>query len=185
MDRRAPAAAASFRCPAACAREAVPSPAGGAGGDDSRGRPAEHTPSRSKAWIIWLTYSVADLAQVIRQRCGGDSRHGFRRESSARVHLKLTALVLDLAFREDKARHRAKNTAQNMTTLRHFALNIIKSDPNRKLGVANTRKRAGWDRECLIKLLTNFKQRSGSCVSRAGCWAPKRGSSGRHALIHR
>jgi len=42
-----------------------------------------------------------------------------------------------------------------MTTLRHFALNIIKSDADRKLGVANTRKRAGWDRDYLVKLLTN------------------------------
>jgi predicted transposase YbfD/YdcC len=63
--------------------------------------------------------------------------------------------VLDLAFREDEARHRAKNTAQNMTTLRHFALNIIKSDSKRKLGVANSRKRAGWDRNYLIELLTH------------------------------
>lgn len=63
--------------------------------------------------------------------------------------------VLDLAFREDEARHRARHAAENMTTLRHFALNIIKSDPDRKLGVANTRKRAGWDRSYLIKLLTN------------------------------
>ncbi len=62
--------------------------------------------------------------------------------------------VLDLAFREDDARHRAKHTAQNMTTLRHFALNIIKADPDRKLGVANCRKRAGWDRDYLVKLLT-------------------------------
>ena len=62
--------------------------------------------------------------------------------------------VLDLAFREDEARHRAKNTAQNMTTLRHFALNIVKQDPDRKLGVANSRKRAGWDRDYLIKLMT-------------------------------
>ena len=62
--------------------------------------------------------------------------------------------VLDMAFREDEARHRAKNTAQNMTTLRHFALNIIKSSKGRKLGVANTRKRAGWDRSFLISLLT-------------------------------
>jgi len=62
--------------------------------------------------------------------------------------------VLDLAFREDEARHRAKNTAENMTTLRHFALDIIKSDKKRKLGVANTRKRAGWDRNYLIELLT-------------------------------
>lgn len=48
----------------------------------------------------------------------------------------------------------APNTAQNMTTLRHFALNIIKSDPNRKLGIANSRKRAGWDRNYLIELMT-------------------------------
>jgi predicted transposase YbfD/YdcC len=63
--------------------------------------------------------------------------------------------VLDLAFREDEARHRARNTARNMTTLRHFALDIIKSDPHRKLGVANTRKRAGWDRAYLLELLTH------------------------------
>lgn len=63
--------------------------------------------------------------------------------------------VLDMAFREDEARHRAKNTAQNMAVLRHFALNIIKLDKDRKLGVANSRKRAGWDRGYLVKLLTN------------------------------
>lgn len=63
--------------------------------------------------------------------------------------------VLDMAFREDEARHRAGNTAQNMTTLRHFALNLIKRDSKRKLGVANSRKRAGWDRNYLIELLAN------------------------------
>jgi predicted transposase YbfD/YdcC len=63
--------------------------------------------------------------------------------------------VLDLAFHEDQARHRARNTAQNFTTLRHFALNIIKQDPDRKLGVANSRRRAGFDRKYLIHLLTH------------------------------
>jgi predicted transposase YbfD/YdcC len=62
--------------------------------------------------------------------------------------------VLDMAFREDEARHRARNTAQNLATMRHFAMNIIKGDPDRKLGVANSRKRAGWDRNYLIRLLT-------------------------------
>lgn len=62
--------------------------------------------------------------------------------------------VLDMAFREDEARHRARNTAQNMATLRHFALNVIKQDKARKLGVANSRKRAGWDRDYLVSLLT-------------------------------
>jgi predicted transposase YbfD/YdcC len=62
--------------------------------------------------------------------------------------------VLDLAFREDDARHRARNTAQNLTTLRHFALNIIKQDAERKVGIANARRRAGWDRNYLLQLLT-------------------------------
>ena len=61
--------------------------------------------------------------------------------------------VLDMAFREDEARHRSHNTAQNMTTLRHFAINIIKGDNSRKVGVANSRKRAGFDRRYLLQLL--------------------------------
>ena len=62
--------------------------------------------------------------------------------------------VLDVAFREDDARHRSRNTAQNLTTLRQFALNIIQGDKSRKVGVANSRKRAGWDRAYLLELLT-------------------------------
>lgn len=61
--------------------------------------------------------------------------------------------VLDLAFREDEARHRAKNAAANMATLRRFALGLVKQDPNRKLGVSNSRKRAGFDRNYLIELM--------------------------------
>ena len=33
--------------------------------------------------------------------------------------------VLNVAFGEDRARHRAKNAAANMTILRHFALNLV------------------------------------------------------------
>jgi predicted transposase YbfD/YdcC len=62
--------------------------------------------------------------------------------------------VLDIGFREDEARHRARNTGQNMTTLRHFALNLVKQDKTRRVGVANSRKRAGWDKAYLITLLT-------------------------------
>ena len=65
--------------------------------------------------------------------------------------------VLDIAFREDEARHRAKNTAANMTILRHFALNIIRNDSHRKIGIANSRRRAGWDRNYLVRLLTSIE----------------------------
>jgi len=65
--------------------------------------------------------------------------------------------VLDMAFREDEARHRARNCAANITTLRHFTLNLIKNAPNRKLGIPNSRKRAGWDRSYLIELITGWR----------------------------
>jgi len=68
--------------------------------------------------------------------------------------------TLDMAFREDEARHRARNTAQNFTTLRHFALNIIKRDTTRKVGIATARKRAGWDRSYLIRLMTGASGRA-------------------------
>lgn len=64
--------------------------------------------------------------------------------------------VLDVAFHEDHARHRAKNAAANMTTLRHFALALVQNDPTRKLGVANTRKKAAFMRDYLISLFASF-----------------------------
>ena len=130
---------------------------------------------RDLAWVTtearWRALSF--VAKVIRQRTvlatGKASTEtsyyiGSSREADAEAVAKAIRRhwsienqlhwVLDLAFREDEARHRARNTAENMTTLRHFALDIIKSDKKRKLGVANTRKRAGWDRNYLIELLT-------------------------------
>lgn len=63
--------------------------------------------------------------------------------------------VLDMAFREDEARHRARYLAENLTTLRHFALNLLKRDPARQHGIALSRKRAGWDHEHLLRVLTS------------------------------
>ena len=63
--------------------------------------------------------------------------------------------VLDMAFREDEARHRARHLAENFTTLRHFALNLLKRDPKREHGIANARKRAGWDHDYLLGVLTS------------------------------
>lgn len=65
--------------------------------------------------------------------------------------------ILDMTFREDDARHRAGNCAQNMATLRHFAVNLLKTNPARKVGVKNTRLRAGWDHRFLRKILTSSR----------------------------
>lgn len=62
--------------------------------------------------------------------------------------------VLDMVFREDEARHRAKNCAANFATLRHFTLNLLKKDKTQKVGIANKRKLAGFSREYLLHILT-------------------------------
>lgn len=128
--------------------------------------------------LSWLTTAdrwpgLAFVAQVIRERTvltteqtstatayyigsnssanATDTAYKIRRHWTVETQLHW---VLDIAFREDEARHRARNTAQNMTTLRHFALNTIKQDTERKVGIANSRKRAGWDHGYLLSLLT-------------------------------
>ena len=92
-------------------------------------------------------YSIGSDGEATAAEVGSAMRHHWGIENS--LHW-----VLDVAFREDDAQHRARNTAQNLATLRHFALNIVKQDRDRKVGVANSRKRAGFDRNYLIKLLT-------------------------------
>jgi predicted transposase YbfD/YdcC len=128
--------------------------------------------------LSWLTTAerwpgLAFVAQVIRRRTvlatgktstetayyiGSDCRQNAQSAGrTIRAHWGIeTELhwVLDIAFREDDARHRARNTAQNLATLRHFALNVVQQDNERKVGIATARKRAGWDRRYLIKLLT-------------------------------
>lgn len=61
--------------------------------------------------------------------------------------------VLDIAFREDASRIRNQHAPQNMATLRHLALNLLKQDTTLKVGIAAKRKRAGWDNRYLTQVL--------------------------------
>jgi predicted transposase YbfD/YdcC len=61
--------------------------------------------------------------------------------------------VLDIAFREDDSRIRKEHGAENMTTLRHIALNLLKQDKSIKVGIKSKRKNAGWSEPYLLKVL--------------------------------
>ena len=61
--------------------------------------------------------------------------------------------VLDMSFREDEGRARVGNAAENLSRLRHFALNLIKTEPTRKIGVRGSRLRAGWDNDYLLQIV--------------------------------
>jgi predicted transposase YbfD/YdcC len=61
--------------------------------------------------------------------------------------------VLDIAFQEDTSRLRKDHAPQNMATLRHLALNLLKQDTSVKVGIAVKRKMAGWDNDYLLNVL--------------------------------
>ena len=62
--------------------------------------------------------------------------------------------VLDIAFREDESRVRKGHAQQNLATMRHMALNLLRQDTTSKVGVKAKRLRAGWDEDYLIKALS-------------------------------
>ena len=62
--------------------------------------------------------------------------------------------ILDVAFREDDSRIRMGNAAENFSILRRLALNLIKQEPSAKSGVKARRKRAGWDENYFLKIIS-------------------------------
>ena len=48
---------------------------------------------------------------------------------------------------------RVEHEAENVSTLRRLALNLVKGEKSLKIGVAAKRKRAGWDLERLRAIL--------------------------------
>jgi predicted transposase YbfD/YdcC len=65
--------------------------------------------------------------------------------------------VLDVSFREDESRIRKDYSAENFGIVRHIALNLIKADKTSKRGVKAKRKKAGWDREDMAKIVMGNK----------------------------
>jgi predicted transposase YbfD/YdcC len=61
--------------------------------------------------------------------------------------------VLDIAFREDESRARAGASAENLTVLRHIAVNLLKQERTAKVGIKNKRLKAGWDERYLLKVI--------------------------------
>jgi len=62
--------------------------------------------------------------------------------------------VLDVSFNEDACRIRKDKGAQTFSVLRHIALNMLKRESKHKRGIKARRKRAGWDRDYLLQVLT-------------------------------
>ena len=61
---------------------------------------------------------------------------------------------LDVSFNEDLSRVRIGHAAENLSIVRRIALNLLKQETSRKVGISAKRKRAGWDNQYLLKVLS-------------------------------
>ncbi len=61
--------------------------------------------------------------------------------------------VLDVAFGEDGSRIRTGHAAHNMAILKRIAHNLLRQDTSLKVGIANKRLAAGWNKDYLCQLI--------------------------------
>jgi Transposase len=108
--------------------------------------------------IKLMTVRVLDGKTSVETRCFISSWTASARDClhAIREHWQIENglhWVLDIAFREDESRVRKDHAPQNLATLRHIALNLLKQDRSVKVGMAAKRKMAGWDNAYLLKVL--------------------------------
>jgi predicted transposase YbfD/YdcC len=64
--------------------------------------------------------------------------------------------VLDVVFREDDSRVRVGHAPENLAIVRHIALNLLRQDTSRRIGLANKRFRAALDTAYLRSILAGL-----------------------------
>ena len=64
--------------------------------------------------------------------------------------------MLDVVMNEDQMRNRRDHGPEHLAVLRHLALNLARLEPS-KGSMRGKLKRAGWDDNYLIKLVTGFR----------------------------
>lgn len=83
--------------------------------------------------------------------------HDAKRFGQAvRSHWEVESLhwCLDVGFNEDDCRVRKGNAAENFSVIRRIALNLLKKETSRKVGIQAKRKKSGWSNQYLLKVLS-------------------------------
>lgn len=98
-----------------------------------------HQSRESRYYICSLKEPSAErMQQAVRQHWGVENN----------LHW-----MIDMAFREDESRIRTGHAPANMAVLRHIALNLIRGDKTRKIGVKASRLKAGRSTHYLATIL--------------------------------
>jgi predicted transposase YbfD/YdcC len=93
---------------------------------------------RTRYYLSSLSGDAKTLAKAVRSRWGIENQ----------LHW-----VPDVAFREDMSRARVGHRAANLALICKLALNLLRADPTRKIGVKGSRLKAGWDNDYLLHVL--------------------------------
>lgn len=93
---------------------------------------------QTRSYLSSLSGNAKELAKAVRSHWGIEHQ----------VHW-----VLDVAFREDLNRSRIGHSAEHLALIRKLALNLLRADPTRKIGVKGSRLKAGWDNDDLLHVL--------------------------------
>jgi len=91
-------------------------------------------------------YFIGSFDRQCAQRFGVLARNHWSVENN--LHWQL-----DVAFGEDDSRARIGNAAENLSRVRRIALMLLKQEKSVRIGVKGKRKKAGWDRNYLLKVL--------------------------------
>ena len=106
---------------------------------ESTRRIGDAVSTEARHYLSSLPPDAARLQRVIRSHWGIENR----------LHW-----VLDLAFHEDSSRVRTDHAPENLAITRHIALNLLRGDPNRRIGLKNSRFRAALDDAYLRSILS-------------------------------
>jgi len=109
---------------------------------ESTRRIGETVSTEQRHYLSSVPADATVLNQVIRGHWGIENR----------LHW-----VLDLAFHEDASRVRADHAPENLAIVRHIALNLLRRDPSRRIGLANSRLRAALDDGYLRSILNGVR----------------------------
>ncbi len=61
-----------------------------------------------------------------------------------------------MSFREEMRRARKDNGPQNINTLRQSGHNLLKNGRTLQVGIQGKRRNAGWEENCLLKVLLGY-----------------------------
>ena len=116
----------------------------------------------------WINLKSVVMVEAIREVIGKKNtveRRYFISSLEANAELALKCVrghwaienqlhwCLDIGFREDDCRICEAQSAENLATVRHIGLNLLKQETSCRLGIKSKRKKAGWDESYLLKVL--------------------------------